>query len=97
MELNIDDLENVAGGTSGRNCWFEPENPTNLEGGWPHVRVKCKSRCTAQCGCHGTTHCVNRFHLVEQTSGNHITYPFPMSENNHSDPRKKVELPAGMY
>jgi hypothetical protein len=100
MEVNMNELEDVTGGVNnegGRNCYFEPQGPLIMTGEGSHRRVKCKSRCSAKCGCHGTHHCINQMHLIESNPGEFFGFPFPKNRNNHSDTRKRVELPPDGY
>ena len=101
MELNMNELENVTGGTNndggGRNCYFESEKPVIIKVEGVNKRVKCKSACSAACGCHRTTRCINRMHLIDVVAGSSIAYPYPKNSNNHSDNLKQVELPPETY
>ena len=94
-ELNVEELNDVTGGTgNGRNCWFEPESPLFLTGEGDRRRVKCKSFCSAGCGCHGTHHCEGKMHLVENApEGARELWAYPKNQNNHSESRKRILLP----
>jgi hypothetical protein len=60
-------LEHVVGGTSdAKDCWFRctPKNArVELKNG--ERRMWCNSlACTSGCACHGTTHCVDAWHWM---------------------------------
>ena len=99
MEVNVNELDGVTGGVNqgGRNCFFEPEGPLIMIGEGVHRRVKCKSRCSPACGCHGTHHCISQMHLIESNPGEFFGFPYPKISNNHSEGRKRIELPTDGY
>ena len=89
-------LEDVTGGNDddkNSNCFFESDNPPvhKVEAGV--VKVKCKSRCNKgainNCGCHGTTRCIDKWHIAVHFAGE-IWLPSPTNKNNHSGERKAI-------
>jgi hypothetical protein len=94
MELEFDDLEKVTGGAGGKNCWFEPQVPMIITGEGDRRRVKCKSRCSGGCGCHGTNMCIDSMHLIENAPPEAREFwPYPVMMNNHNDARKRILVP----
>ena len=94
-ELGEDQLEEVAGGGTVDNCWFEPEQPIKYSKANGAVYVKCKSRCSDfhnWCSCHNTMYCVDRWHMAEQDGAKKDKwYPLPRNMYNHIDSRKVIE------
>ena len=84
--INEEDLEEVAGGAASGlgdyKCWFTKEGSSKLVG--EETWLKCKSLCgpASSCGCHGQSHCVDKWHLIDTDK--------TLLPRNHSNHRNKM-------
>jgi len=68
VELNENDLEDVAGGVwKDSACWFMPVNRNNEKNEGGNVWLQCDSKCRVglyYCCCHNEPHCKDRWHTI---------------------------------
>jgi len=99
-EISEENLEEVAGGddddSMGTKCYFQPEKPFKYIKENRVPWVKCRSDCFglvgSLCKCHGSTFCKDKYHMMEQDSGNpQRWHPTKVRERNHHEWTKTVE------
>ena len=91
MEINENQLEDVAGGTGDRDCWFMPQKPYQYKRMYGTVAIKCESKCfnPYACRCHDTVFCEDKWHLMEQDPYELLRwFATPRNLYNHDFPGK---------
>ena len=87
--LQEQDLTGVSGGglECNGNCYFVPTAAVEKKLFDGAIYVKCDSTCFgafgANCSCHGSLRCKDKYHRVEQLVTGQWG-PAPSAENNHS-------------
>ena len=81
-ELNEEQLDAVAGGVplkrENMNCFFTRKGDSKQING--NTWLKCNSSCGLLCGCYNTTHCIDKWHLIN--SDNTLS---PSDYSNHKE------------
>ena len=76
-EVSQVDLEAVSGGEGLTGmCLFTPSGERKEDDDHNYTWLKCNSRCTIMCCCHGEDHCVNNWHKIYAIGGGLVTKEF---------------------
>ena len=95
--LQEQDLTGVSGGglECNGNCYFVPAASFEKKLFDGAIYVRCESTCFgafgANCSCHGSLRCKDKYHRVEQTPSGQWG-PAPAAENNHSASDKLFKM-----